>query len=354
MDLLDKVLLEWSARTEKGYPDLNNEQDLAIFESMFGFKLNEQEEEDRQEVKNTKTIEDIVKERTNDPVFIERITATFYDLPSHQQNTLLSNYLDKFTVSQFIDKIDDINRALAPFYYLSNKKGSGKGEFIPLLSIKNAKSGGTADKDVVVGNTKIEVKELAKKAFLTAASGTATSSDLSNNLSTFIKYGPSNSLLNQIPDLGENSKAILEYFKDKYRKGNLSDKFRKTIKKFADKVNESKDEILKKAKNLDYVKYKGKRYTYIDLGEGEFKIDSEVSTELADLKKLLKHPYISGEASPEGDLEKLKIAFFDSLDYILLFKEGGKNPTILSAEEAKKVITIQDLNQGNVRLNYNP
>lgn len=45
MDLLDKVLLEWSARTEKGYPDLNNEQDLAIFESMFGFELNEQEEE---------------------------------------------------------------------------------------------------------------------------------------------------------------------------------------------------------------------------------------------------------------------------------------------------------------------
>ena len=44
MDLLDKVLLEWSARTDKGYPDLNNEQDLAIFESMFGLKLNEQEE----------------------------------------------------------------------------------------------------------------------------------------------------------------------------------------------------------------------------------------------------------------------------------------------------------------------
>jgi len=41
MDLLDKVLLEWSARTDKGYPDLNNEQDLAIFESMFGFSLSE-------------------------------------------------------------------------------------------------------------------------------------------------------------------------------------------------------------------------------------------------------------------------------------------------------------------------
>ena len=39
MDLLDKVLLEWSVRCEKGYPDFNNEQDLAIFESMFGFSF---------------------------------------------------------------------------------------------------------------------------------------------------------------------------------------------------------------------------------------------------------------------------------------------------------------------------
>lgn len=46
MDLLDKVLLEWSSRTEKGYPDLNNEQDLAIFESMFGFSLQEEEKTD--------------------------------------------------------------------------------------------------------------------------------------------------------------------------------------------------------------------------------------------------------------------------------------------------------------------
>lgn len=37
MDLIDKVILEWSYRTEKGYPDLTNDRDLRIFESMFGF-----------------------------------------------------------------------------------------------------------------------------------------------------------------------------------------------------------------------------------------------------------------------------------------------------------------------------
>lgn len=37
MNLIDRVILEWSYRTKKGYPDLNNEEDLRVFESTFGF-----------------------------------------------------------------------------------------------------------------------------------------------------------------------------------------------------------------------------------------------------------------------------------------------------------------------------
>lgn len=39
MNLLDKVILEWSYKTEKGYPDLKNEKDLELFKSMFGFDI---------------------------------------------------------------------------------------------------------------------------------------------------------------------------------------------------------------------------------------------------------------------------------------------------------------------------
>jgi|TARA_R110000764_G_scaffold41242_3_gene92460 hypothetical protein len=42
MDILDKVLLEWSYRCEKGYPDINNKKDIALFESIFGFNLIEE------------------------------------------------------------------------------------------------------------------------------------------------------------------------------------------------------------------------------------------------------------------------------------------------------------------------
>ena len=52
MNLIDRVLLEWSYKTKKGYPDINSQEDIALFESMFGFNLNENafEKEVRQKI----------------------------------------------------------------------------------------------------------------------------------------------------------------------------------------------------------------------------------------------------------------------------------------------------------------
>jgi len=41
MNLIDRVILEWSYRTKKGYPNINNREDMRIFESLFGFDLSE-------------------------------------------------------------------------------------------------------------------------------------------------------------------------------------------------------------------------------------------------------------------------------------------------------------------------
>tara|TARA_R110001632_G_scaffold164530_2_gene283003 strand:- start:3 stop:1055 length:1053 start_codon:yes stop_codon:yes gene_type:complete len=43
MNTIDKVLLEWSLKTDKGYPDLNSKEDMDLFESMFGIRLNEEQ-----------------------------------------------------------------------------------------------------------------------------------------------------------------------------------------------------------------------------------------------------------------------------------------------------------------------
>ena len=41
MNVIERAILEWSYKTKKGYPDLNNEEDLKIFKSLFGFSINE-------------------------------------------------------------------------------------------------------------------------------------------------------------------------------------------------------------------------------------------------------------------------------------------------------------------------
>ncbi|MFZ9219872.1 MAG: hypothetical protein ACO22Y_00050 [Sediminibacterium sp.] len=41
MNIVEKAILEWSFRCEKGYPDLSNEKDIDLFESLFGFRLDE-------------------------------------------------------------------------------------------------------------------------------------------------------------------------------------------------------------------------------------------------------------------------------------------------------------------------
>lgn len=39
MNLIDKAILEWSYKTTKGYPDINSQEDIVLFETMFGFNL---------------------------------------------------------------------------------------------------------------------------------------------------------------------------------------------------------------------------------------------------------------------------------------------------------------------------
>jgi hypothetical protein len=52
MNLIDKAILEWSYRTKKGYPDINSQEDMALFESMFGFSILEKKGENEAEIIN--------------------------------------------------------------------------------------------------------------------------------------------------------------------------------------------------------------------------------------------------------------------------------------------------------------
>jgi len=368
MDTIDKVLLEWSLKTDKGYPDLNSKEDMALFESMFGFKLNEEEDvqgddpnrKPDEQLESEKTIESIVADRNLSKDQQNIIKNTFYALSEPEQKNLLTNYLDKFTVGKFKSNLKSIVTALKPFYVISfSTTGVGRGEFIPLLAIKEAKSGGTKEKDVNIGSVSIEVKELANKVFKTAASGTATGSNLRNNIQTFFKYGVENDIIAQAFSKStaflELKKRLIEYYNGYYAKGGLAGSFRKDMGAFSMIVQKHESDITKENEKdrLDYLKVNGKRYTYTQTGNTTFEIGREVSKEEADLVKFLKHRYyIESTEAISDDLEKIKEAFLDSIDYILLYQEKGETPVMLSSEEAKAKITVQDINQGNVRLKY--
>ena len=50
MNLIDKAILEWSYKTKKGYPDINSQEDMDLFESMFGFNISERKGENEAKI----------------------------------------------------------------------------------------------------------------------------------------------------------------------------------------------------------------------------------------------------------------------------------------------------------------
>ena len=50
MNLIDRVILEWSYKTKKGYPDINSQEDMYLFESLFGFNILERKGENEAKI----------------------------------------------------------------------------------------------------------------------------------------------------------------------------------------------------------------------------------------------------------------------------------------------------------------
>ena len=119
MDLLDKVLLEWSAKTDKGYPDLNNEQDLAIFESMFGFKLNEQSNDGVEHSKeDIKQLIDSVNLDSDELSTLYRRIQTFQaykPLKNHLEKKGFDEVLRKKYTKELQNILEELNPMVAPF-----------------------------------------------------------------------------------------------------------------------------------------------------------------------------------------------------------------------------------------------
>jgi len=142
MNVVDKIIQEWSWRTKKGYPDLSNQEDLGVLKEIFGIDLID-------EANNT-SFDSLIEE-----TFKEGIPAVKgkYSLPS--------------TTSVFkIDSQDE--EAFKALFYKAPDKSVGNGEvsLYWLFNYSNPSSPGTRakenrgadDPDLLVDGSGVEVK----------------------------------------------------------------------------------------------------------------------------------------------------------------------------------------------------
>ena len=109
-----------------------------------------------------KTIEELVKELEvvgiKDSYTINTI-KNIYDQYSDTQKQQFNKYFRSLSLNQ--QNLDIIGDVYSDFYDAKASKGMGRGEVMIILGIKDSKSGGTAEKDILVNGKTYEVKELS-------------------------------------------------------------------------------------------------------------------------------------------------------------------------------------------------
>jgi len=223
--LIDKLLLEWSWRCEKGYPDLDNPKDLQILESLFQIKLQEQDLLEKQSQDEKYALDQQRFNKDGEKVYvlkkdidIEGDATTQQIKPGATRYTRIikgkggptfekledeklskgkdeenkqdtenkhKNYVRKtlegilgneyqliedtikhpsFQSAESIEQFAEKQKKyLTDFKDLYLHKGmkGGRGELIPFVAIKGAILGGGNKKDITVGDQVLEVKELS-------------------------------------------------------------------------------------------------------------------------------------------------------------------------------------------------
>lgn len=311
--LVDRLLLEWSWRCEKGYPDLTNEEDLRILENQLGINF-------QKEIKEAKQKGDYVTGVLKYAGVEESVIQTV------MQDTLYRKAKD---VDDFRANLQQYVIAFKHFY--SYAKGAlGPGELIPFLSIEGSRLGGSNEKDITDLRGKVlEVKEISKSKgageFRTATSGKIIDSPFLKNYDSFREalkffyeeglYGDSLEELFRPPSGHSLGSIYLKYL------NNLV-----TTNFPLDKTALSDD--------FEVVSFRGKSYAIKKGDTINFQLDGkgnlvneppEVEEAKVALQKVLKHPWVTGKTSPNEDLEELRERALQGIDYFLFYKKE-KNP----------------------------
>lgn len=346
---IEKLVLEWAYRCKKGYPDMNNLEDKKVLEEiMKEWDITEQEESKQGE----DTLPDFNKlQLPKDD--IENIKAVYESLSEDQQRGVNQNYR-KYTLSQFISNSKKLAKVFEPFYEISKSKGRGRGEFIPLMAIAGAKSGGTSQKDIIVDSNILEVKELDKSGkFLTGKSGSIRKSKLSNAIETFCRY------LNDLqiePGTNPIIDQVLVYYEQQYVSNNISEEFIQNIAKAVEELGTIDSGEL--AKDLEYIKVGDRRFE-IPAKQGGYApgdtivVGKELQLPEIALQKLKKHEITKNPKVLYTYFTEIVDSYLFETDYFCIYKLAQpESLEVYTGSELKSKLRTNYISvvQGNVRL----
>jgi hypothetical protein len=361
MNVIDKFLKQYSYRFPKGYPDLTDPADKQLMRELLSeIGINEAPETNIFDSRFRPKLERIGLS----DIVLDQIKNIFDQKSSGEEGT---KYLNNFEASfrqKDISQIKDVFNVFGSYFNIRDK-GMGVGEITTLLGVKDSKSGGTADKDILVGNNKYDVKELdANGQFRTASGGYITTSEFKKRFDYLI------SLLNQLRGSKDNKGTtgnvsadsqidkLLLYYNSAYKSGGISGGTFKDIKnlcillknlEFTGKINKLYVKVGNRKFSVD-------KETYDKIQGGEvisnITLGPEISSENALLTKIKNHPWVENPELVYEDLNIVWNEFLDTIQGLILVDKKSGIPTLYTSDELKKkfapVRVVQ--NQINVKI----
>jgi len=151
----NSILQEWSYRCESGYPTIGKKSDMIHLQEMLNemgienpfpkVKLTEAKLASAGKALMSKLADPKLNIR---PEALTQIQKALESLPESKQNLLLSKF-QTYTLDQFIK---GGYKYFEEFFDAKSSQGMGRGEMMCVMAIKDSRSGGTAEKDLVINS----------------------------------------------------------------------------------------------------------------------------------------------------------------------------------------------------------
>jgi hypothetical protein len=338
MDILDIFLNKYSYKFPKGYPDMNNEQDVLLMEGLLS-ELGINEEEDKNlTFEQCKYI--LSKDVKLKDKYIKEI-ETIYDANPNNQKSFLDNFR-----KHSINDLDFILNIYKDYINIT-EKGLGRGEVFVLLGVKDSVSGGNTKKDIKIKEETYDVKELSNNTFRPASSGYITNSTFQKHyvylmslLSVINKdNNKDNNKAEQIDKKEKKDKTetiqdlvskLIIYYDDKYKTGNISkgilDNIRKDLLPKIKLYTKTEGDIEEKP----YIKIGDKKYeidkvVYTDGKPESVKLGLAVEEQKSLIAKLLKHPWVKNPEKLDEDLNKIWLGYLKTVNGLIIYDDNKFN-----------------------------